>query len=107
MRLRALDADAWAAALEPAAPVAAGARSAAVGWRDGTAYWPTQFGITLDRLVLGGRPFDALVAGGTRAGDVWRLSVVARQFNGYLEYDGGTQERLMARLARQIGRAHV
>lgn len=100
VRLRALDADAWAAALEPAAPVAAGARSAAVGWRDGTAYWPTQFGITLDRLVLGGRPFDALVAGGTRAGDAWRLSVVARQFNGYLEYDGGTQERLMARLAR-------
>jgi uncharacterized protein YhdP len=100
VRLRALDADAWAAALEPAAPVAAGARSAAVGWRDGTAYWPTQFGVTLDRLVLGGRPFDALVAGGTRAGDVWRLSVAARQFNGYLEYDGGAQERLMARLAR-------
>ncbi|MFN3611110.1 YhdP family protein [Tepidimonas sp.] len=107
-RLRTLDADAWLALLEPVpAPVpprasgASGASAAAgLDWRGSDAYWPSRLGVTLDRLVVGGRSFDALTAGGSREGELWRLTVAARQLEGYLEYRGGAQERLLARLAR-------
>jgi len=99
VRLGALDADAWLAALDDPA-LSGSSAGAAFDWRAGDAYAPTQFGVTADRLMLGERTFEAITAGGTRDGPVWRLSAAARQFNGYLEYRTGPQERLTARLAR-------
>ncbi|MDM7456622.1 MAG: YhdP family protein [Tepidimonas sp.] len=101
-RLRELDADAWQALLEPdPVPVSSRASAAAgLDWRGSDAYWPSRLGVTLDRLLVAGRTFEALTAGGSREGDLWRLTVAARQLEGYLEYRSGAQEQLLARLAR-------
>ena len=66
-------------------------------------YWPTDLGLSAGRLGHGGRDFHDLVAGGSRDGDTWRLSLVARELNGYVEYLPGTAQqpgRVYARLAR-------
>ncbi|MEW6695154.1 MAG: YhdP family protein [Pseudomonadota bacterium] len=95
LRVPQLDADAWQAALE--APAGTGGDAMTGAAQD---YGPTSLGVTVDRLVFGGRPFEGVTAGGTRVGETWQLSVAARQLEGYLEYRGGAQERVRARLAR-------
>ena len=72
-------------------------------WTDSMAYWPTQVGVSAERVSHGGRKFHDLVAGGSREGDNWRLSLVARELNGYIEYRpsrGEVPGRVYARLAR-------
>lgn len=67
------------------------------------AYWPTDFGVSAERVRHGGRQFHDLVAGGARDGDNWRLSLAARELNGYVEYRPGSVAspgRVYARLAR-------
>lgn len=103
VRLQELDADAWMAILDKGRDTAVGARAgsaAALEWQSSGAYWPSQLGISLERLVLGGRTFDAVTAGGMREGDAWRLSVVARQLEGHLEYRAAPEQKLVARLSR-------
>ncbi|MCX7693306.1 MAG: YhdP family protein [Tepidimonas taiwanensis] len=96
LQVPALDADAWLAALDAGGGVGGDATRAIRP----DLYGPTDIGVVVDRLVLGARPFDAVVAGGTRRGDDWRLTLTAQQLEGYVEYRAGAQERVMARLAR-------
>ncbi len=80
-----------------------GGQSAPQRWADSMAYWPTQVGVSADRLSHGGREFHDLVAGGSREGDNWRLTLVARELNGYVEYRpsrGEVPGRVYARLTR-------
>uniref|UniRef100_UPI0026F432BB YhdP family phospholipid transporter n=1 Tax=Macromonas nakdongensis TaxID=1843082 RepID=UPI0026F432BB len=95
-----VDLDAW----DGLAPAAAGtpttAPAAAALAQD---YWPTTFGLSAERIRQGGRQFHDVVAGGSREGDTWRMSVGARELNGYLEYrpsQGAAPGRVYARLAR-------
>lgn len=65
-------------------------------------YWPTVLGVEIRELKQDGRSFHDLVAGGSRERDTWRLTVNARELNGYLEYRLGAGDapgRLHARLA--------
>lgn len=67
------------------------------------AYWPTAFGLSADHIRQGGRQFHDVVAGGSRDGQTWRVSVGARELNGYVEYrpnQGQVPGRVYARLAR-------
>lgn len=96
-----LDLQAWERWADPPGGVAGGPGDVALA--DTRPYWPTDLGLSADRLAHGGREFHQLVAGGSRDGDTWRLSLAARELNGYLEYVPGTAQqpgRVYARLAR-------
>jgi uncharacterized protein YhdP len=93
LRLPRLDADAWAAAVKDAGADLGGAPASDEG------YWPTRVGLQVQELRLAERVFNQVSVGGTRSGDRWQLSVAARELDGYLEVQGGAQERLLARLA--------
>ncbi|TSE33102.1 hypothetical protein Tchar_01849 [Tepidimonas charontis] len=98
VRMAELDLDAWTQRLaEPADGSAARPLTPWAG--DAAGYWPQQIGVSVQRVRWAGRDFDGLTLGGTRDGGLWRLSVAARQFDGYVEYRGGAEERLLARLA--------
>ena len=69
---------------------------------DTRAYWPTTFGVEIRELKHDGRSFHDLVAGGSRDRDTWRLTLNARELNGYIEYQDEQSNgpgRLYARLA--------
>jgi len=89
-------ADAW-----PATVMSGGAGPALT---DSTrAYWPTEVALSATRLVHEGRAFHDVVAGGTRAADVWRMNLRARELEGYVEYrarDSIQPGKVYARLAR-------
>jgi uncharacterized protein YhdP len=56
-----------------------------------------------EEITLDGRTLHALVAGGSREGQLWRANVDARELNGYMEYrqpSGNGAGRVYARLAR-------
>ncbi|MDO4795480.1 MAG: AsmA-like C-terminal region-containing protein [Brachymonas sp.] len=64
-------------------------------------YLPDQFAMQTPALVLAKRVFESLVVGGTREGRLWKLSLAAKQLNGYVEYlqsatggPGGVKARL-------------
>ncbi|WP_334135401.1 YhdP family protein [Tepidimonas sp.] len=101
LRLSELDMDAWAQRIADPPGGAPAAATAPTVWLGATGggYWPTQLGLSAQRVVWEGRRFDGVSLGGTRDGASWRLSLAARQFDGYVEYRGGAQERLLARLA--------
>lgn len=66
-------------------------------------YLPSTLGVHIDRLKLGGRLFSQVVAGGSRAGDDWRVNVNADQLGGYVAYrlpDRQGAGHVFARLAR-------
>ncbi|WP_185969559.1 YhdP family protein [Tepidimonas aquatica] len=98
LRLTALSADGWMQALD------AGGSSDAAGaaLADAQAYWPTRLGVAVQRLQWGGRTFDGVTLGGSRSGDLWRLTVAARQADGSVELDLGAQPRVRARLSRLL-----
>jgi uncharacterized protein YhdP len=77
-----------------------------VGVHPAMGYLPTTWALRTDALVLGGRTFHRVVAGGGREGGVWQTNLYADELNGYLEYRQSTQAaatsagRVYARLAR-------
>lgn len=91
--------DDWSRLLGPSlSPTMAGASG-----DDRMAYWPTEWGLTVGELRQGARTFRRVVAGGTRDGDQWRLSVDADELSGYVEYRQPSARgagQLYARLAR-------
>lgn len=95
------DVDAWDRSLESPAP---GSASSASAHNDTMrTYWPTQMGLFIGRLSQGGRDFHQIVAGGSREQDNWRLTLQAKELEGYLDYRpraDRTPARLFARLSR-------
>ncbi|MDO4769566.1 MAG: AsmA-like C-terminal region-containing protein, partial [Brachymonas sp.] len=64
-------------------------------------YLPDQFAMQTPALVFAKRVFESLVVGGAREGRLWKLSLAAKQLNGYVEYlqsatggAGGVKARL-------------
>ncbi len=114
--LDALDADVWRALLDKPAPTAAATATAstapALPLGDGQAmsdYLPTRLALRAATLTVQGRTLHDMVAGITRSASVWRANLSARELDGYLEYQAGTEaaagaqpapERLHARLSR-------
>lgn len=49
-------------------------------------YLPDQFAMQTPALVVAKRVFESLVVGGAREGRLWKLSLAAKQLNGYVEY---------------------
>ena len=91
-----LDLDAWRAFLpgstEQGTPVMAD-------------YLPTSLALRAAELMMDGRSYEQLVAGGTREGRTWRINLDAREISGYLEYQAAEKSaegRLYARLARLV-----
>lgn len=81
LRLADLDVDGWIRALS--APEAVASDGAG---REAMQYLPNVFALRADRLIHDGRTFQDVVAGGSRADDLWRLNVSAQEFDGYVEY---------------------
>ena len=85
-----VDADAWSKVLDagwgdkaqtartPVAPEAV--QSTASG------YLPDRVAIITPLLTVANRSIESLVVGGAREGRLWKLSMAARQINGYVEY---------------------
>ena len=101
--LGAVDADAWSALLQsPAAPGAAAGAAALAGPE--LDYLPTQLAVRASSVTLQGRTLKDVVAGVSRAGEVWRANIDADALGGYIEYhpSGGDtpQGRVFARLSR-------
>ena len=64
-------------------------------------YLPDQFAMQTPALAFADRVFESLVVGGAREGRLWKLSLIAKQLNGYVEYlqsatggPGGVKARL-------------
>lgn len=110
-----LDLDAWAAVAGvvggtgpgtgtgSGTNAAAGSAGAASALAAMNAYLPTQMALRTEALTLGGRKFTHVLVGGSREGPLWRATVDATEFNGYLEYrppSGALAGRVYARLAR-------
>ena len=85
-----VDADAWTKVLDAGwgdktqpvrAPVA---REAVQSTASG--YLPDRVAIITPLLTVANRSIESLVVGGTREGRLWKLSMAARQINGYVEY---------------------
>lgn len=99
LRVDELDVDAWSALLpaeEAGAPASAPAE-------DALQYLPSVGALRAGRLAQGGRVFHDVVVGGERTGQLWRASVSAREFEGYVEYHppaGHDPGNVYARLAR-------
>ena len=49
-------------------------------------YLPDQFAMQTPALAFADRVFESLVVGGAREGRLWKLSLAARQLNGYVEF---------------------
>lgn len=49
-------------------------------------YLPDQFAMQTPALAFADRVFESLVVGGAREGRLWKLSLVAKQLNGYVEF---------------------
>ena len=104
IRLSEVDVDAWqqvfaGTAISEVAP--AGDAVAAADER--LDYLPTTLAVRADRLRVGGRSFNRVVAGGSREGSEWRANVDAEQLNGYVAYqpsDAGHAGHVYARLSR-------
>lgn len=97
--------EAWPVAAVPstAPPERPGADEPTAALAATQPYWPTEFALSADRIGHDGRSFHEVVAGGSRLGDDWRLSVSARELNGYVEYRpsaAAVPGRVYARLAR-------
>ena len=70
-----------------------------------TDYLPTSLALRATALILDGRPYEQLVAGGSREGSTWRFNLDARELSGYLEYQNAKRSEeglLYARLARLV-----
>ncbi|TNF61384.1 MAG: TIGR02099 family protein [Burkholderiales bacterium] len=96
-----IDADAWQRAFADTSAVVAPGQEAVADQR--LDYLPTTLGVRADRLLLGGRVFSQVVAGGSRQGDEWRVNVSADQLGGYVAYrlpDRQGAGRVFARLSR-------
>ena len=95
-----------AASASAASPAGATASGSAAGQGGSAAdYLPTIVGIEARALMLADRRIDNLVAGGTREGQLWRITLDARQLSGYLEYlqpTGDNAGSLKARLDRLV-----
>ena len=113
-----VNADAWTQVLESGwgdqvhAPVLPDKAVAATGSAHGAgtpaadatatgSYLPDQFAMQTPALAFANRVFESLVVGGAREGRLWKLSLTARQLNGYVEYlqsatggPGGVKARL-------------
>jgi uncharacterized protein (TIGR02099 family) len=103
-----LDAQAWSAAVSamqantppvrPASPAeAASASASAQDWL------PTDWNVRAGELAVNGRILHAVTASGTRAGDLWRANVQARELAGQIQYreaSGDQPGAIHARLSR-------
>jgi uncharacterized protein YhdP len=94
IRLAEVDVDAWQRVFAGTASSAASPTAgAAAGTDERLDYLPTTLAVRADRLSVGGRSFNRVVAGGSREGSEWRANIDAEQLNGYVAYqpsDAGT-----------------
>jgi uncharacterized protein (TIGR02099 family) len=104
IRLAEVDVDAWQRVFAGTASSAASpATGAAPGTDERLDYLPTTLAVRADRLSVGGRSFNRVVAGGSREGSEWRANIDAEQLNGYVAYqpsDAGHAGHVFARLSR-------
>lgn len=101
IRLTEVDVDAWQQVFTGTAGTAADGAAASADER--LDYLPTTLAVRADRLRVGGRSFNRLVAGGSREGSEWRANLDAEQLNGYVAYrpsDAGQAGHVYARLSR-------
>lgn len=107
LHLDSIDIDRWRSALGAGEPSPAASGSAKPAPTDtGVAlegFLPDTLAVRADRVSFGGRALHHLVAGGSRAGATWRMTLAAEELDGYVEYRAASEPapaQIYARLAR-------
>ena len=102
-----IDVDAWQKALLPhaAAPPVGTVQAPVAAVEAAPEYLPTVLALRAQSLTVQQRTLHNIVAGGSRAGGLWRANLDASELSGYLEYrpEGAPEApagRVFARLSR-------
>lgn len=106
LRAPAIDLDAWGPLLADGELRDAGER-AADEFAPGFSLLPSSIAAVADRVLVGGKQFNAVVIGATREEGFWRANVVSREVDGFFSWRDAAPGQPIGTLAARFNRLEI